>query len=89
MLEYLKSRVYRDRTVDILMEGVESSAVRDIFLDNMEMSSVAPANDPAIKRLIDNIPAYEESDPEFEKELKSVTESFIPETQLNGYEGGY
>lgn len=81
MLDELKSAVYRDKTVDILMEAVGGSDVRDMFLDSIEFSVLGAENDPQIKHLIDEIPAYEETDPAFEKELQAVTESFIPEAE--------
>lgn len=85
MLDFIKQSLHRDQTVDIMMEAVGSSDVRDIFLNNLEMAVVGADNDPEIKRLIDNIPAYEETDPEFEKELRAVTESFVPETDLKDH----
>lgn len=81
MLDELKRAVYRDKTDDIAMEAVGGSDVRDLFLNSIELSILGADNDPEIKHLIDTIPAYEETDPAFEKELRAVTESIVPETE--------
>lgn len=77
MLDGLKSLVYRDKTNDIIMEATYDTDVKDIFLDDMDAVVLGAENDPNIKRLIDQIPAYEETDREFEQKIEAITESAL------------
>ena len=83
MLDGLKSLVYRDKSNNIMMEAALDTDVKDIFLDDMDSIVLGAENDPTIKRLIDQIPAYEETDREFEQKIDSITESALFNLELN------
>ncbi len=82
MLDGLKSMVYRDKTNDTIMEAALDTDVKDIFLDDLDSVVLGAENDPQIKRLIDQIPAYEETDREFEQKIESITESALFDIEL-------
>lgn len=82
MLEGLKAAVYRDKSNDIVMEAAMDGDVKDLFLDDMNMVVLGAENDPKIKKLIEQIPAYEETDRDFESKIDSITESVIFDIEL-------
>lgn len=77
MLEVLKEQLKTDTTSDLVMEAAAGSDIRDVFLDNLDTVVLGAENDPAINKLIDRIPEYDDIDPEFAKEVEALTESTL------------
>lgn len=81
MLDVLKEQLRVDETTDLVMEASNDDAVRDMFLDDVDVAVLGAENDPKINSLIEKIPPYEAHDPSFADEVKSITESALLELE--------
>lgn len=82
----LKHMIAMENAVDPLEEHLFEAAndtIRDTLLDSIEFSVLGAENDNTLDSIISRIPEYNEEDPEIEKELDSLTESVIFESEFN------
>lgn len=80
----LKHMIAMENAVDPLEERVFEGAndsIRDSLLDSIEFSILGAENDKTLTAVLAKIPEYNDEDTEIEKELESITESTIFETE--------
>lgn len=81
MLDALKEQMRVDETTNLIMEASNDDDIRDMFLHDENMVVLGAENDPEINSLIEKIPPYKDYDPEFAKEVESITESALLEIE--------
>lgn len=87
MLESLKEQLRMEESDQVLIESARRSnggdAIKTAFLDTVGTETLGAENDPVIKKLVNTIPEYDDTDGKVatDLELQSMTESLL-ETDL-------